>query len=202
MLLGQQRRFALHASVVDLDGVRLAIAGASTAGKSTTTLALASRGGTLIADDLAVLAVEGGQVTVEPFGRSVHVWPETAGLLGIDRTGAGVVSAGAWKLAFPVADHGVTTVHGLVVLLPGGDLAVDDPVRHERLRSPTVLTTLSEQTYRPHTVRQLWPAEAFEWHAQLASAIPVHRLTRPPRRWSLDEVLTHVHRIRDDLAAP
>ncbi len=93
LVLGQQGRFALHATTVEVDGTGVAVAGHSGAGKSTTALELCRRGHRLIADDVSPLDMgKNGSATeavVQPFGRPVHLWPETADALGVElSTGA------------------------------------------------------------------------------------------------------------------
>ena len=188
LVAGQDGRFALHASMIEIDGVGVAISGKRTAGKSTTTLAATLAGATLVADDVSVLTCEDVGLRVHPFGRPVHVWNETASRLGIDVTGAPPVASGFDKVSLPApVDCSPRLVHGMVVLRAG---AVPAPVVTvvsgiERVRM------VRNQTYRSHLVGTVWPREVFQWQAEVARSLDVIRIVRP-ETWSVDAVVAEV----------
>jgi len=197
LVAGQAGRFALHASVIDINGVGVAITGRSGAGKSTTTLAathtpVAATGlndtrARLVADDVAVLTTE-ADVLVHPFGRPVHVWNPTAARLGIDVTGAPKVASGLDKVSLPapLGDQ-PRPLHAMVVLSAAD---VDVPEVHpvdglDRLRA------VRTQTYRGHMMGVLWPQELFDWQAEVSRLLDVVRIVRP-HTWSVDAVVSEV----------
>jgi len=200
LVAGQDGRFALHASVIDIGGVGVAITGRRGAGKSTTTLAATGDGAigigaTLVADDVAVLTTEAG-VLVHPFGRPVHVWNPTAARLGIDVGNAPKVASGFDKVSLPAPlDDQPHPLHAMVVLTPAD---VDVPQVHpvnglDRLRA------VRNQTYRGHMMGVLWPQELFDWQAEVSRRLDVVRIVRP-HTWSVDavvsEVMTFASRVR------
>lgn len=81
-LLHLQGRPALHAAVVERDGIALALVGEQGAGKSTTAAALARRGYRVLCDDLAALCQENGAWSVYPGPPSLRLTPDTLEALG------------------------------------------------------------------------------------------------------------------------
>jgi hypothetical protein len=197
VLLGQQGRFALHASVVDVDGNGIAVAGARGAGKSTTALRLAQVGRPLVTDDVSPLRFSDGVATVEPYGRPVHAFAETADRLGVDVARARPILPGHAKLAVPVPPHRCVELGAVAVLEPFGDR-----LRVERLRGGTAHWRLVSNAYRADIVRELWEEELFAWASRLAGMVPVHLVRRPTAGWSADAVARAVERISRSRIAP
>ncbi len=81
VLLLHAGRFSIHASSVELPTGTVAVAGDSGAGKSTTSVALAARGGRLLVDDVTALRVAGDLVVVEPFDRPIHLLEDAISLV-------------------------------------------------------------------------------------------------------------------------
>lgn len=187
LVAGQSGRFALHASVIDVDGVCVAVTGRQRAGKSTTTLAASLRGATLVVDDVAVLTTA-PSLRVHPFGRPVHVWRPTAALLGLDVTGAPGVASGYDKVSLPAPpDHEPRVLHGMVVLQAGD---VEAPVVRP-VHDPYRLRPVRNQTYRLPMVHRLWPRELFRWQAEVARTLAIIHVVRP-HSWSVDAVVAEV----------
>lgn len=187
LVAGQTGRFALHASVIDIDGVGVAVTGHSGAGKSTTTLAASLGEATLIADDVAVLTT-GPSLMVHPFGRPLHVWNQTAARLGIDVGGAPPVASGLDKVSLPAPQDDTPRVVHAMVVLHTGDVATPEvhPVR-DLDRLPAVVN----QTYRLHLAHRMWPEELFRWQAEVAHGLEITRMVRP-QTWSVDAVVAEV----------
>ena len=196
LVAGQQGRFALHASVVELDGVRVGVAGRRGAGKSTSTLAAAAAGGTLVCDDLTVLRRDGtGRALLEPFGRPVHVWADTALHLGISTNDGVRVLAGhdKWTLPAPGLDAQVPLDTLVALSVHDGD-----EVRWEPVPSDLSVAVVRNQTYRTQMMSMIWPAPVFQWQNEIARSVHVYRVGRP-RRWSIDEVVAALNRIADEV---
>jgi hypothetical protein len=189
LLLAQRGSFALHASVVEIDGAAVAICGTSGAGKSTTALRLAQRGHSLVADELSVLSV-GDEVMVQPLAHPFRVLPATAARLGLD-------TSGAWRLP---------RQRKLVLPAPlAPPLGLDAIVELERgepremtsveVRGPDAHWAVSRHTHRGALLRPLFAAELFAWATAVATTVPVHRIVRPGSEWTFDAVADRVEDI-------
>ena len=190
LLLAQRGRFALHASVVDIGGLGVALAGRRGAGKSTTALRLAQRGHPLVTDDVSPLE-QGALVTVHPFGRAVHVSPEAAEGLGLDVSQARPLVPGAPKLALPEPVRSPVPLGAIVVVRVAGSATVEaSPVRGAKAHS-----LVRTNVYRAQLLAQLWESELFEWAGSIAAQVPVHVVTRPSTGWTIDAVADAAERI-------
>lgn len=74
----------LHSNTVVIDGRAIALSGPSGAGKSTLAAVLASRGHTLISDDVLMLSRGAGETFAHTGNRNLRLWRETLELLGHD----------------------------------------------------------------------------------------------------------------------
>ena len=186
LLLGQQGRFALHASTVDLPGSAVAVSGAIGSGKSTTSLALAGRGHRLVADDVSPLTVVGGAALLEPFGRPVHVWPATYAALGTVPPPEARPMAESDKLGLPApSDGGPVGVGAVVVIHPSG---AADEVTLTPITRTRAVRLLVNQAYRTRLVQRLWPVELLHWCAELSSVVATFEIARPVAAWTATEV--------------
>jgi HPr serine kinase-like protein len=197
LLLAQRGRFALHASVVEIDGVAIAVAGAPGAGKSTTALRLTQSGHPLVADDVSPLDGE-GPVTVHPFARPLHVWPEAAAALGVELAAARPVLPDHPKLSLPTASGEPVRVGAIAVLEPTDAAVSVDAVR---VRGARAHSLVSANIYRVKLLRGLYGAEMFAWAASVAANVPVHLVTRPDQGWTVDAVAGTVERMSSMRAA-
>ena len=186
LALAQRGCFALHASLVEVDGVAVALAGTQGAGKSTTSLLLTQRGATLLGDD--VLPLDGGRYATT--GRPLHVAPHTATLLGVDVASAERLTIGREKLALPLRPGTAGDLGALVVLKLGGET-----LERRRLTGIAAVQAVRENTYRLPILSRLWEADLFEWAGQVAAAVAVHVVHRPADRWSGDEVAAAVEAV-------
>lgn len=195
LLLGQRGQFALHASTAQVGAVGLAVTGASGAGKSTTVLGLRRLGHRLVTDDISPVhlpAATGGSPKpaqsplVLPFGRSIHVWPQTVAALGLDTTGGRPVQPGTAKLAL-AAPVGEPVPLGAVAELSRSRDATG--VALVELTGVDALDVLLRNAYRYPLLRRLWPQELFGWATALSRLVPVRRIVRPDGEWTLDDVV-------------
>jgi hypothetical protein len=99
----QRSRLPLHASVLDVDGRALVLAGDSGAGKSTMAAALVARGFRILSDDLCLLDTGPSGPMIQPAYPRLRLWKETATHLGLDTTGIEQAGATIEKHHFPVA---------------------------------------------------------------------------------------------------
>ena len=184
LLLAQRGRFALHASVVDVDGVGVAVAGPRGAGKSTTALRLTQLGRPLVTDDVTPLLMD-RRVTVEPYNRPVHAFADTACILGVDVSQARPVLPGHAKLAVPAPRGEPVDLGGIAVLEPAGRR---NAVEVERISGARAHWLVALNVYRGDILRELWESELFAWATRVAADVPVHLVTRPPGSWTVDAV--------------
>jgi energy-coupling factor transporter ATP-binding protein EcfA2 len=202
LLLGQRGRFALHASVVEVDGQAVALTGPRGAGKSTTALRLSQRGHPLVTDD--VTPVDGAApVTVHPFGRTVRVAPATARDLGIDLDGARPVTPGHPKVELPPPAGPPVALRGIALLEQAA--GAGSPVRAVRLRGAAAQRLVWDSAYRVHLLWQLWEAELFAWSSAIAASVPIYAVQRPGDGWTVDAVADAVEQVAaecGDVASP
>jgi hypothetical protein len=190
LLLAQRGQFALHASVVQVAGVAVAVCGERGAGKSTTALRLAQRGHPLVTDDVSVLR-PGDGVKVHPLGYPVRVLPQSAERLGLDTSRARRVPR-QLKLVLPAPAR--------VSPLPLAAIAELEhdgrsKVRSIQVRGAQAHWTVDRNAHRGGLFRLLWEAEIFAWAGKVAAAVPVHTVTRPAEGWTVDAVAETVEEI-------
>jgi hypothetical protein len=181
LLLAQRGRFALHANVVEIRGLVIALAGASGAGKSTTSLRLAQRGGALVGDDVLPIATEGSAVVCATTARPLRIDPTTAARLEWDVADA-LPHEGKLLLPRQAAPPG--PLHHVVELVEAPVAAVE----MTRLSGADAVRVVRKNAYRARLLGGIWRAELFAWAAALADRVPVHVVRRPAGRWSVDEV--------------
>ena len=184
--LAQQGRFALHASVIEIDGVCVAVAGERRAGKSTTSLALARAGHRIVTDDVATLDVEGDDVVHRPAGRPIHVDPATAAKLGVSVEGAVPVTGDPSKLALANPAGQPVALTAVVLLRPVEAGAVG--VTTSELSSIEATVLLHQHAYRRDALEALWQADMFAWAGAVANRVRCIVLARPLDVWSVDAV--------------
>ena len=194
ILHAQRGGVALHATCVDIDGVAVCLAGFPGAGKSTTALELVRRGHRLVADDMSPIDPEvsrARRALVTPFGRPVHLWPETATAVGFDLPeGHTVMPSG--KLVLPPPPSEPAEVCAVAVLAAEER---DGSVGCESIRPSEAVPVLTANVHCGSIITSVWPDQVFAWATRLASALPVYRLTRPAARWTLGEMADAVEKI-------
>jgi hypothetical protein len=194
LALAQQGRFALHASVVEIDGAGVAVAGPRNAGKSTTALRLEQRGHRLVTDDVSPVAA-GGSMTVYPYDRPVHVYAQTAATLGLDVSLAQPVLPDHPKLAMPTASGGPVPLRGIAIL---ENSELDCAVRVQPARGARAHWLVTMNIYRADVLQGLWQDEMFTWAAEIALRVPVSVVVRPVAEWTIDEVAAAIEEIARD----
>jgi hypothetical protein len=187
LLLAQRGRFALHANLVEVGGRAVAIAGARGAGKTTTSLLLAQRGGRVLGDDVLPLAADGNCVTHRTTGRALRLDRQTAAELALDATAD--VHGGKLHFRRSAADPGPLDV---VVVLAGAGV---ETVEMRRLAGAGAVEAILVNAYRARILRRAWAAELFEWAGEVAARVPVHLVERPAGGWSGPEVAAVVESI-------
>lgn len=189
LLLAQRGRFALHASVVEVDGSGIALTGERGAGKSTTALRLVQRGHRLVTDDVSPM--DGDPVTVHGYSRPIHVFPQAAEGLGLDVSGARPIFEDHPKLSLPVPSGRPLPVAAIVRLGTGAE----HEIVTDRLEGAQAHWLVSMNTYRTELLGRLWEPELFAWAGALAAKLPVYAVTRPADGWTVDGVADAVEQI-------
>lgn len=173
-LMCQRRHPPLHACVVGMGRVAVALAGDSGAGKSTLARTLVARGHGLVSDDQAVINPDTG--LVYPGFPAMKLWADTAARAGDAVVPDRRVRPGLEKYITPLPDafHPDPLRLGLVLVLSRG------PQRQpERADRHTATALLLRFLYRPEFSRSLDQGRvALHWAATLARTVPVFRLDR------------------------
>jgi hypothetical protein len=191
LLLAQRGRFALHASVVEIGGVAVAVAGPRRAGKSTAALRLAQMGHAIVTDDVSPLHAS-DPVTVVPYARPLHVFAETAVALGIDVSDARPLLPDHPKLAIPSVPRSPIPLGAVAVLRPS-ETAI--AVRSDPVHGAEAHWLVTENIYRAELFGEVWGSEMFRWAAAVAARVPVEAVSWPRGVWTVDEVARAVEGI-------
>lgn len=188
-LLSHQRgRPPLHAGVVVIGGVGVAVAGDSGAGKSTTLAALLARGHRLLTDDEAL--IDPATLMVEVCAPSMKLAPKAGSTpdptLRVTRLGRKYhqVLAGGGLGNEPVPLR-------LIVILERERNA--PALRWEKVGKTAAAAELARHVMRPElTLRQGGAAILFRWSTELGRRIPVYRLHRPDDIGLLPDIVSQI----------
>jgi hypothetical protein len=184
LVLAQRGRFAVHASVVEVAGAAVAIAGRRRAGKSTAALRLSQRGHRVLIDDVAPV-IPGNPPMVVPFERPVHIFEETADELGLDTSLAEHLFPEHPKLSLSAEDAGPIPLAAVIVLAPS---ATQMGLNVTRARGARALWMLVENAYRNRMLTNVYRDTMFAWAGEVARTVPVYAMTRSATAWTVDEV--------------
>lgn len=173
----------LHASAVRTPSGVLAFVGATRRGKSTIAAALAARGCALVADDCAIVEIEGGDCHVRPMHVGLRLWPDALRVLPNGRRVAAGSGDGRSKTRVTAGALGLATcespapLHRVYLLDPPrrpGAAAVA-PVSGAEAVVALLVASFQLGMDRPAQLRR-----SFESLSTVAARVPVRRL-RPPR---------------------
>ena len=132
-VLGLRGAAVLHASTVELEGVAVAFAGGSGAGKSTAAALLCAAGGALVGDDTARIEERGGALLIHHGPSELRLRRHAAGLA--DSMGAATRTTTDGRIAVAVRPAaGVTTPLGAVAFPRWSDDAAGPAVIRLRPR--------------------------------------------------------------------
>lgn len=194
----QRGYLCLHATVVDIAGSAVAIAGVSGGGKSTTAAALTQRGHRLLVDDTTVVDLTPTGPLVLPFTRPVHLTGDATALLDIACDG---LDQDPWSGKFswhyddqqPAPDP--MPLRAIVLLDPTGPGTVET----EALTGGNKLTQVAHHAGRPDTSNRLLGRHTFfSSLATLCAAVPVWMVRRPPQLPTLDAVVDAIETLTSE----
>lgn len=184
-LCHQRGQPPLHAAVLAIGGVGVAVAGDSGVGKSTTARALIQRGARLLTDDQAVIDPASG--LVHPGYPSLKLWTASAQVFGDPMEPDLRVRRDLAKFHMPqlhVFQSDPVPLAAVLVLRPEPERT--DPAL-ERLPRPEAAALLHRVIHRRETAAALDGGRAaFRWATALAQRTPVHVLRRPQDLGRLD----------------
>ena len=174
-LLRQRGSLVLHASAAAMDGGAVAFLGGSGRGKSTVVAALHRHGYGILVDDILALSVAGKEyLLVFPGFAQLKLWPETVAALGESFETLPRIHPEFQKRArrvdrkFP---RGPLPLKRIYVL-------ADGPIQNAAaLRPGEAIVELVHHSYRIRSLQSLGAAPHFQQCAELASTVPVWRLT-------------------------
>ncbi|UUR08742.1 phosphoenolpyruvate carboxykinase (ATP) [Sphingomonas glaciei] len=187
LLLHQCGLFPLHANAVALDGMAIAVAGATGAGKSTLAAWFSRLGLGLVGDDVIALKPTDEGMVALPGPPRVRLWRQSLDTFGLGSDGLepSYVDPDFDKWDVPVALSGHE-----IEELPLGCVYVlgDGPgIGIRRLGGAAAAEALFDHTYRGGYVEQVGGA-AGHWQAvaRIAASVPVFSLERPRDLSQLD----------------
>lgn len=193
-LLHQRGLTPLHAAVVRVGDVAVALAGHSGAGKSTLARAMVARGHGAVSDDLAI--IDPGSLLVAPGFPSLKLWESAATANGDDVRHAPAVREGSSKfhIQLPGAFDPTPAPLGLVVAI-GRDTARPD-FRLQRLNRRQAEAMLQCHVFNSWLARQSGSATAgFHWSLTVAAKVSVMALDRRDRMEDLPLICAQIEQL-------
>lgn len=195
-LMCQRRRLPLHACVVAVGPVAVALAGDSGAGKSTLARTLIARGHRLVSDDQAVIDHDTG--LVHPGFPAMKLWAGTAELTGDAVVPDRRIRAGLEKYIIPMPDAFQADPLPLVLVL----VLSRGSQPPQRADPHAAAALLLRCLYRPEFSRSQEQGRiALHWAVTLARTVPVFRLERSNDLADLQNLATTVEALAAHAAA-
>jgi hypothetical protein len=188
VLLRYRGVVCLHGSAVARDGRAVVLVGPPGVGKSTTAAALAQRGYTLLADDIAALEERVGAFYVHPAFPGLSLWPKSLELIyGAHKpelqprvSGDKVSLSSAQGLQF---ESGALPLARIYVLDSAGE---ESSSKSSANSAPERFLSLISNTYATSILDSSMRVAEFTILGRLASQIPIHRIARDRGPGALD----------------
>jgi hypothetical protein len=173
----------LHASAVGVGEHAIALVGSPGAGKSTTAAAFAICGFSVISDDLAALADDGGNFLIQPGYPRVNLWPDSVrALFGSPEALPRITPA--WNkhyMALDTNDLGFATKPlplGAIYLLGERDGALAAPIIEEMIGADA-LAALVVNSYLNYLLDRGMRSREFDVLSRLVTEVPIRPVRTP-----------------------
>jgi hypothetical protein len=173
----------LHASAVAVGEHAIALVGFPGAGKSTTAAAFAICGFSVISDDLAALADEGEDFSIQPGYPRVNLWPDSVRILFGSAEALPRITP-AWNkhyVALGTNDLGFATKPlplGAIYLLGEREEALAAPIIEEMVGGDA-LAALVANTYLNYLLDRGMRSQEFDVLGRVVTGIPIRRVRTP-----------------------
>jgi hypothetical protein len=190
-LFGQTLSFALvrqnvepiHAAVVDVDGLGIALLGDCTYGKSTLAGSLLRAGCRLVTDDVLVAHEAEGRVMARAGAGRIKLLPDSARAILRDVSSGVRLMANADKRVFRLHGDMVqrkdVPLRAFVVLPTPEERDTCDRIEIRPMTGVHLLPELVKNTFVRHLHGRRRLRQNFSWNAHLASAVDGYRLRYP-----------------------
>jgi hypothetical protein len=200
-LLRAWARLAVHASCVCIGDGAVLIAGAAGAGKSTTAAALATRGFTVVSDDLTALTLDEDATIAWPAFDHLRLWPTSEPLVLDDASPLARITPTWDKRRFPLdgaafADE-PCPVRAIVVLR---ERTSDARVVARALTPAHAVIKLATLTYANYLLDGTMRAHELVQLGALVRAVPVVAVTPPSGRDGLGRLCDAIVRVAETRA--
>jgi hypothetical protein len=188
-LLRARGQLALHASGVRVGDGAVLIAGQAGTGKSTTAAALATRGHSVISDDLTALTLDGAATLAWPAFDHLRLWPTSAPLVLDDTTTLERITPTWDKRRFPLEgaafEDTPCPVRAIVVLRERRDVA---RVSMRTMTPAHAVVSLATLTYANYLLDASMRAHELMQLGALVRSVPVITVTPQPGRDGLERL--------------
>jgi len=177
-LLHQRRVLPLHGAAVRIGSGYVLVIGASGAGKSSLSAALALRGWSVGSDDISAVMLRDGRPYLMPGFPESKMWPDALAMLADNADHYGRVRPTIEKRRVPITRFSPDElpVLGVVVLTVG----VESTCEMQPIDGGLKMTVLKHHTYRPRLALEFGAHSAhFQTIAALATHAPMWQLSRP-----------------------
>lgn len=187
-LLLQNNIYALHGSVVAIDGKAYGIVGYCGAGKSTLARALVKRGYKLLSDDIIPVSFQTQGPCVIPSYPYQKLWEESIVQFNMDINRFNPIVHREKKYSVPITskfESNILPLDGIFIL----NKKQQENVSVEKVKSLSGLQELFTHTYRNFLIHRL---EIMSWHfnssVKILENVKLYNLTRPVNRFTAFEL--------------
>jgi hypothetical protein len=190
-LVYQRGMLAFHAAVVSNEEGTVLLAGKSGSGKSTLLAFLLERGWQMMADDLAIVGLDGeGKPVVYPVAPGIALWPDSMKQLGIASNLLECCDAN--RREYTVPEHFDSTPRRLLGIY---HITVNNKreVECEELAGGSRFQETGTMLYNSYVADVLCDrADYLQFVAALIKAVPYRTLRRPRDIWCLEALANHI----------
>jgi hypothetical protein len=185
--LYQRGMLVFHAAAVANDQGVILLAGDSGSGKSSLLMALYQRGWRVLADDLAIIGLDGqGHPFILSTSQEIILWPATLNKFGI--SSATLPSVDANRFKFKIINQ-VNSGSQQVRFMYKLEVNSKGSVEFEEIMGINRFQAIMRCLYNSHVADALFNRlDYLRSAATIAQSLPIGRLKRPRGVWSVDEL--------------